>query len=143
MIICQQVREYFKAFIEDYNTATMPHDKYYHYAEWEMAEYRRKQEKGARKSTEVQSEFNVNDEAERRREIKNFRAKAEQKEFSDLLGKMAGNTDRRADMRRQDMLKVELQLAYKQGDHTNVRRLEKILAPDEDKGTGQKHPWAS
>ena len=33
---------HFKSFIEDYNTATMPHDKFYNYEAWEMAEYERK-----------------------------------------------------------------------------------------------------
>jgi hypothetical protein len=35
---------YFKDFMEDYNTATMPHEKYYNYERWEMEEYRRKQQ---------------------------------------------------------------------------------------------------
>ena len=30
--------EYFSEFCEDYNTATMPHKKYYNYEEWEMQE---------------------------------------------------------------------------------------------------------
>ena len=34
---------YFKDFIEDYNTATMPHEKYYNYEVWEMNEYRKAQ----------------------------------------------------------------------------------------------------
>ena len=33
----------FKDFIEDYNTATMPHDKYYNLEIWEMNEYRKAQ----------------------------------------------------------------------------------------------------
>ena len=34
---------YFKDFIEDYNTATMPHEKYYNFEAWEMNEYRKAQ----------------------------------------------------------------------------------------------------
>lgn len=127
-------------FIEDYNTATMPHEKFYNYEQWEIAEYRRKHDKAARKSTDVQETFN--DEDERRREIIQARAQAEKREFSNLLGKMASDKDQREAMRRQEMLKVELQMAYKQGDMATVRRLEKILAPEEEKGTGVKHPWA-
>jgi hypothetical protein len=33
----------FKDFIEDYNTASMPHEKYYNYEAWEMNEYRKAQ----------------------------------------------------------------------------------------------------
>ena len=139
LVLCQ-IRDYFKMFIEDYNTATMPHEKYYNYEAWEIAEYRRKQDKAAHKSSDVPEAFN--DEEERRREILNARAKAEKKEFSDLLGKMSANRDQLESMRRQEGLKVELQMAYKQGDMTTVRRIEKMLAPDEEKGTGVKHPWA-
>ena len=42
----------FKDFIEDYNTATMPHDKYYNLEAWEMKEYRRLQIEKANKSGE-------------------------------------------------------------------------------------------
>ena len=34
--------QHFKQFMEDYNTATMPHVKFYYYERWEMAEYERK-----------------------------------------------------------------------------------------------------
>ena len=34
--------EYFKEYAEDYNTATMPHIKYYDYNKLEMEEYARK-----------------------------------------------------------------------------------------------------
>lgn len=40
----------FKDFIEDYNTATMPHDKYYNLEAWEMNEYRRLQMEKANKT---------------------------------------------------------------------------------------------
>jgi hypothetical protein len=47
-------------------------------------------------------------------------------------------------MRRQGELQGELQQAYKRGDMATVRRLEKLLAPDEETGGGgMKHPWAS
>lgn len=36
--------------VQDFNTATMPHDKYYNYDHWEMAEYQRKQQEAQRQS---------------------------------------------------------------------------------------------
>ena len=42
-LLSSQVMTYFKDFIEDYNTATMPHEKYYNYEAWEMKEYRKAQ----------------------------------------------------------------------------------------------------
>lgn len=39
------------------------------------------------------------------------------------------------------MLRAELQLAFKQGDQASVKRLEKLLAPEEDT-VAVAHPWA-
>ena len=119
----------------------MPSEKYYNLERWEMEEYRRKQDKNAAKrGASVQEVFN--DEEIRRIEIKNARAAAEKKEFDEMLSKMSSDRDRRESMRRQDIIRAELKNAYKQGDMTTVRRLEKVLAPDEEKGGGVKHPWA-
>jgi hypothetical protein len=48
----------------------------------------------------------------------------------------------REDMRRQSEMKSELMSAYKQGDMATVKRIEKVLAPDEE-GPAVKHPWAA
>ena len=37
-----EVMKYFRDFIEDYNTATMPHLKFYSYEKWEIEDYKRK-----------------------------------------------------------------------------------------------------
>jgi len=36
--------KYFKDYIEDYNTATMPSSKFYDYDKWEMSEYKKAQD---------------------------------------------------------------------------------------------------
>ena len=41
----------------------------------------------------------------------------------------------------QGTLQSELQMAYKQGDVTTQKRLERLLAPAEE-GPAVKHPWA-
>jgi hypothetical protein len=48
---------YFKDYMEDYNTATMPHKKYYDLEKWEMAEYAKKQ-RAAMKNADRRQGFN-------------------------------------------------------------------------------------
>jgi len=83
----------------------------------------------------------LNDEVDRKAEIKRLREKAELEQFELTKSRMLGNKDKREDMRHQDVLRAELKLAYKQGDTERVQRLERVLAPDEITGT-VKHPWA-
>ena len=143
---------HFKSYMEDYNTATMPHEKYYNYERWEMQEYQRKQQlEQAKLSGSSSGGYDAddsggvprtfNDEEIRRRELKKMKEDAENKEFMELKSKMAGNKNIQGDMRRQAQLSTELQLAFKRGDSATVKRLERLLAPDELKSV-VKHPWA-
>lgn len=131
-----EIMKYFKDFIEDFNTATMPHEKFYNYERWEIMDYERKKRE---KSSGDTSEFN--DEDERKQEIKRMRDEMELKKFNALKKTMASDKSLRDGMRRQEALKSELQLAYKQGDETEKARLERLLAPDEE-CAAVKHPWA-
>lgn len=140
-----QVMQHFKTYMEDFNTATMPHEKFYNYERWEMAEYQRSKLEQQQRALDGK-EFDAaptsfNDEEIRRRELKQQKADAENKEFQQLKQKMASNKDIQGDMRRQAQLSTELQLAFKRGDSATVKRLERKLAPDEAKMT-VKHPWA-
>ena len=44
--------------MEDYNTATMPHRKYYEYEKWEVEDYEKRQRRDAKRKGRVQTEFN-------------------------------------------------------------------------------------
>ncbi len=131
--------KYFKEFIEDYNTATMPHTKYYNYEQWEIAEYSREKHLAAMKLNAEKDLFN--DEEERRLELQRHKQAIELRQFEGVKTKIFLDKDQRDRMRRQEELKIELQLAFKQGDSDRVRRLERLLAPDEE-GPAVKHPWA-
>jgi alpha-galactosidase/6-phospho-beta-glucosidase family protein len=76
----REIMEYFKSYIEDYNTATMPHEKYYNYERWEMENYRREQAEKASKRHVERDTFN--DEEERRAEKKLNKALEEKKEVN-------------------------------------------------------------
>lgn len=82
-----------------------------------------------------------NDEDVRRRERKLTQAQQQQLEFLSLKQRMAVNQDLQQDMKRQSQLTAEMQRAYKRGDKATLKRLERILAPDEDNKVAVKHPW--
>jgi len=71
------------------------------------------------------------DEADRKKEIKRLKEQAECREFEETKAKMLQDVSLREDMRRQDELRTQLRLAHKQGDTATVKRLERLLAPDE------------
>lgn len=62
-------------------------------------------------------------------------------EFAALKSTMELDKERRENMRRQGELQMQLQQAHKRGDSETVKRIERLLAPDELKVT-VKHPWA-
>jgi len=149
----RDIMQHFKSFIEDFNTATMPHDKYYNFERWEMQEYQRKQAREMQKQQQEQEEDVIggssssssgrmlNDEEQHRREMRQIEEHAKQQQFLQLKAKMSSNSSVQEDMRRQAQLNTELQIAFKRGDKATVKRLERLLAPEEVKKT-VKHPWA-
>lgn len=133
--------------MEDYNTATMPHHKFYNYEAWEMEEYRRQQEDARRKRQDDYDAGNVgpqafNDEEAHRLERKREKLEKEQREFQLLRQQMVMDADKRMDMKKQSELRLELQQAHRRGDAATVKRLERLLAPEEQ-GPAVRHPWAS
>ena len=63
------------------------------------------------------------------RELLEQREAAEKAEFTALKNKLKVDKGLREDMRRQAVLKGELELAYKQGDMETVTRLQRLLKP--------------
>eukprot|EP01038_Epipyxis_sp_PR26KG_P012253 gene12253-16428_t len=143
----KEVMQHFKSFIEDYNTATMPDEKYYNYERWEMEDYQNKkniermqQEKRNNLILDNESNSVFNDEEVMRQERKRLKQLAEQKEFNETLLKVSHNKGLQENMKRQAELTTELQQAYKRGDTITVKRIERLLAPEEEK-VRIKHPW--
>ena len=152
-----EVMDAFKGFIEDFNTATMPHEKYYDYGRWEMQEYERQKKKKSSSSSSSHSKKKeeeededggedyvfANDEEARRLELRRAREAAEKEAFHETKRKMARDKDKQEGLRSQEILKSQLQMAYKMGNKEEVKRIEMMLAPEEDKGqAGPPHPWA-
>ena len=121
--------------------ATLPL-KYYDLEKWEMAEYHRKQaqaQQAVSLGSSVRDSFN--DEEERRVELRRQRDLDERREFERLKAQMAADKGKAESMRRQSELQTQLRIAHKAGDTATLKRLERLLAPDEVK-TSVKHPWA-
>ena len=137
----REIMTCFKDFIEDYNTATMPHEKYYAFERWEMQEYHRQQQDKQHRTSTGAVKTSFSDEAERFAEVKRLKALAEQREFDEVKARIAANAVKQESMRRQGLLQGEMQLAFKQGDAATQKRLARLLEPEEE-GPAVKHPWA-
>ena len=83
----------------------------------------------------------ISDEERIRLERKQNRAETQKQEFDRLKLQMSLNKSKTEEMRKQNILYTQLQIAYKSGDITTQKRLERLLAPEEEKVT-VKHPWA-
>ena len=68
-----EMTESFKEYAEDFNTATLPHEKYYDYDKWELEEYNKKKAESTKKNGAISDEFQFQEErkklAEEKREI--------------------------------------------------------------------------
>lgn len=124
----------------------MPHIKFYHYEAWEMDEYKQQQERERRKRQREVDDLEIvpdtfNDEEERRKDRKRQKEDQERREFEVLRRQMTIDAEKRESMIRQSELQLELQQAHRRGDTDTVRKLERMLAPDQV-GPTIKHPWA-
>jgi len=118
-----ELGDYFKTFAEDFNTCTMPHEKYYDYDKWEMEQYNKRKQESKQKSSALGDEFEFREEQ---------RHKAEMKKRKELeTAKMLMNKDKIEDMKRQARLQAEMVNAYRVGDEKTRMRLQKKLEPDE------------
>ncbi len=71
-----------------------------------------------------------NDEEEVRRQVAARRAQEQQERLQQAYDELV-HTDKAADMREQQLLRAEMALAYRTGDHAKAERLALRLAPDE------------
>lgn len=117
--------EYFAEFAEDFNTATMPHKKYYDYDAWEMQEYQNAKvaamQKGS-KSAAFADEFQHAESMKQQATVKQQQAK-------DLLLSTMSR-EKVLSMKRQKDLQAQMQVAYKTGNMGEYDRLKKKLEPE-------------
>eukprot|EP00551_Chaetoceros_affinis_P007038 CAMPEP_0203662940 /NCGR_PEP_ID=MMETSP0090-20130426/730_1 /ASSEMBLY_ACC=CAM_ASM_001088 /TAXON_ID=426623 /ORGANISM="Chaetoceros affinis, Strain CCMP159" /LENGTH=489 /DNA_ID=CAMNT_0050525789 /DNA_START=67 /DNA_END=1536 /DNA_ORIENTATION=- len=118
-----EMTENFKEYAEDFNTATLPHEKYYDYDKWEMEEYNRKKAESTSKKGAISDEFQFQEEKKKQAEDKRRRE-------LDLV-RMTMSKDKIEEMKRQARLKAEMVNAYRVGDEQKRKKLQKKLEPDQ------------
>lgn len=122
-------QDLWRTFCEDYNTATLPHRKYYDLAKWAAEEAAAAAKKGGGAKDKKASA--ADDEAALRRARDAARADAAAARLKDAYNALkysdAGKVE---SMRDQARLRAELASAHKTGDADKAAALTKRLAPD-------------
>jgi len=121
-------REMFRDYIEDYNTGTLPHRKYYNLEAYEKY----KAAKRAAKGQPATKRSAVNDEEELRRQRAEEAAKLREQRLMEAYQELK-YSDKAKDMKEQEMLRLQMQNAYKTGDRALAEKLLARLMPDEEK----------
>merc|ERR1712054_311812 len=100
-----QMKDLFKEYVEDYNTATMPSEKYYDLTAWDskMAAKRQKKKRGD-EMTDAQraSLASFDDESARKEEQKANEAKKQEKALQEQLERLRADKSKVANMRKQE-----------------------------------------
>jgi hypothetical protein len=122
-----ELQNYFEEYREDFNTATLPHVKYYNYDEWEVQEYaREQQERNAGNAT-----TGTDVHAEERQHALALQQRAKQKVLEqEAITKALMSKEKVQDMKRRAELQSEMNHAFKRGDTEAYRRLQRRLEPD-------------
>jgi hypothetical protein len=124
--------EFYKEYMEDYNTATLPHIKYYDFLKWEMDEYARKKKEAHDKATATAGGGEDHVALDELRHKEEMAKRAKQKKMEELRQVTACMTsEKRAEMKHQAQLRHEMAVAYKTGDEETRKRLQRRLEPEE------------
>ena len=121
-------KELFKSFMEDYNTATLPHRKYYNLESYETEERR----KGSGSGRAGGERMVFDDESERKKEVLAQRQRDHAERLRAAYEELQ-TTDKAQAMREQEILRAKMALAYRTGDQKEAARIAERLKPDEPK----------
>ncbi|KAG1676256.1 hypothetical protein FOA52_006474 [Chlamydomonas sp. UWO 241] len=121
-------KELFRDYIEDYNTGTLPHRKYYNLEAYEKYKAAKAAAKGGPKKSEQRS--SVDDEADLRRQRVLEAARIKEARQQDALAALKYG-DKAKDMKEQELLRLQMQTAYKTGNKALAEKLMARLAPDD------------
>lgn len=124
------MKNLFKEYIEDYNTATMPSKKYYNLQAWDTMMSKKRQKKNfGDDMTDAQkaSLTSFDDEKARREEMKHLEAKKQEERVTNEVRKMRGDKDKVARMNKEDHLKAHMETLQKAGHHKAASKLAEKL----------------
>merc|ERR1711957_1114281 len=110
-VMCQMdMKNLFKEYIEDYNTATMPTKKYYNLQTWDtlLSKKRQANNRGKEMSDAAKgSMVSFDDEKARREEIKHIQAKKQEDQITNEVRRMRTDKTKVSEMKSQTMLKTK------------------------------------
>lgn len=130
-----QLKELFKDFIEDYNTATMPSKKYYNLAAYDQQNaLKRSRKQRGDDMTEAQraSLASFDDERARREEIRQQQLKKQEMQVTEEVRKMRGNKQKVDEMRHQSQLRTQMDMLHKTGHSKEAEKIAARLNPGLD-----------
>ena len=139
MLSSREQKEYFKTYAEDYNTVTLPDEKYYDVEKWHRRQTakRARKEANARSRLLVQGDRSVNemttfdDERARKLEESERRRKEKLEEAYASLNRMDANKAKA--MREKQILMRQMQIAHKTGNTREVERIKLLIETPEEK----------
>eukprot|EP01024_Parvocaulis_polyphysoides_P068794 TRINITY_DN83970_c0_g1_i1.p2 TRINITY_DN83970_c0_g1~~TRINITY_DN83970_c0_g1_i1.p2 ORF type:complete len:419 (-),score=89.49 TRINITY_DN83970_c0_g1_i1:150-1355(-) len=123
-------KELFREYMEDYNTGTLPHKKYYDLELYERNLHDMRSKQSGGQGVDEREKMLFNDEEERRKEKLMERAIQKQERLREAYNELK-YTDKARDMREQQMLRMQMSLAYRTGDMNKAQKLAERLRPDD------------
>lgn len=128
----RETKEHFSTFCEDYNTATLPSDKYYNLRTWYLNDQHRKAKEAAMADANNGGGFersSFDDEAERKRDLQRQRAMREDGISRVMAKAMREGEGLVQDMREQEAAKLHMRAAYQTGHVDKARNMAEKLDP--------------
>lgn len=122
-----ELAERFKDYAEDFNTVTLPHDKYYDLDAWEFEEMRKRRARAGEAGGDAAVSV-MADEVAVKRERAAARAAAEQARLRAYTESLSSS--KIAAMRAEQLEESHLRRAYQAGDSKAAERLRRKLEPD-------------
>jgi len=125
-----KMKELFKEFIEDYNTATMPSKKYYNLTAWEnqqIAKRSKKQQSDGMTDAQRAALASFDDEKARIEEMKVMREKKQEQRITDELRMMKQDKTKAQAMISQDRLATQRDMLNKAGLNKEAQKINEKL----------------
>mmetsp|Transcript_67017 Transcript_67017/g.178487 ORF Transcript_67017/g.178487 Transcript_67017/m.178487 type:complete len:239 (-) Transcript_67017:221-937(-) len=134
-----QMKDLFKEYIEDYNTATMPSKKYYNLQVWDQLQTNKRSKKiRGEDMTDAQKAAlaSFDDERARREEIKHLQAKKQDMQINEEVRRMRVDKSKVEEMKHQRLLKVQMDVLNKSGHTKEASKIADRLDPTKEDPPG-------
>jgi hypothetical protein len=131
-----QQKDLFKEYVEDYNTATMPSQKYYNLQAWDTKQSYKRQKRAKNNEMDDAGKAalaSFDDEAARREEIRHNQAKKQEQALQDEVRKMRGDKGKVEEMRHQSQLRQHMDQLNRSGQTEEAAKIAARLAPSTEK----------